>query len=93
MRDDGAPVRPGAGTPRPMSKASELAKQNGAQLADTIRASGQMLDRTNRPDRRLHPTHASEPQINPCNAGAIHRGHWKVVFRMAAIGRLLNVRS
>ncbi len=42
MRCDGAPVRPGAGTPRRMSKASWPPKQSGTQLADTIRASGQM---------------------------------------------------
>jgi hypothetical protein len=26
-----------------------------------------------RPDRRLHPTNASEHQISSCNVGAIHR--------------------
>lgn len=41
MRVDGEPVRPGAGTPRRLSRASEPAKQSGTQLTDTIRASGQ----------------------------------------------------
>ena len=33
-----------------------------------------MNDCINRPDTRLHPTSASEPQFAPCNAGAIHTG-------------------
>jgi hypothetical protein len=49
-------VRPGTGITRRMSKASKPALQNGTQFADTIRASGQTSDRTNRPDRRPHPT-------------------------------------
>ncbi|WP_264047944.1 SDR family oxidoreductase [Methylobacterium flocculans] len=33
-----------------------------------------MNDCINRPDTRLHPTNASEPQFVTCNAGAIHTG-------------------
>src|SRR5258705_13120834 len=55
-RCDGAPGRPGSGTPRLMSKASKPAKQSGTRFADTIRASGREKGRINRPDTRLHPT-------------------------------------
>ena len=33
-----------------------------------------MCDRINRPDTRLHPTETQKHRVNPCNAGAIHRG-------------------
>ena len=56
MRSDGAPVRPGAGIPRRMSRLSKPAKQSGTRFADTIRASGHEKGRINRPDTRLHPT-------------------------------------
>ena len=64
------------GHPAVMSKASKPAKQSGTWFADTIRASGLDNGRINRPDTRLHPTKPSEHQIVPCNAGAIHTGHW-----------------
>ena len=35
-----------------------------------------MNDCINRPDTRLHPTHASEAQFATCNAGAIHTGRF-----------------
>jgi hypothetical protein len=41
----------------------------------TIKASGH-VHRSNRPNTRLHPTTSPNHQINPCNAGAIHTGHW-----------------
>ena len=67
-RSDREPGHP-ADCPRHHSLQSRV----GTWLADTIRASGHVPDRTNRPDRRLLPTKTPKPQISPCNAGAIHR--------------------
>ena len=76
MRYDGEPVRLGMRTTRPMLRASQPDKQNGTLSVHTIKASGHM-HRSNRPNTRLHPTTTPKYQINPCNAGAIHTGHWK----------------
>jgi hypothetical protein len=58
-----------------MSRASQPDKQNGTLSVHTIKASGH-VHRTNRPNTRLHPTTTPNHQINPCNAGAIHTGHF-----------------
>ena len=58
-----------------MLRASQPDKQNGTLSVQTIKASGHM-HRSNRPNTRLHPTTTPNHQIKPCNAGAIHTGHW-----------------
>jgi hypothetical protein len=80
MRCDGEPVRLGMRTTRRMLRASQPDKQNGTLSVHTIKASGH-VHRSNRPNTRLHPTTTPNHQINPCNAGAIHTGHWHVVDR------------
>ena len=76
MRCDGVPVRLGMRTTRRMSRASKPGKQNGTLSVHTIKASGH-VHRSNRPNTRLHPTTTPNHQICPCNAGAIHTGHWE----------------
>jgi hypothetical protein len=46
----------------------------------------------NRPDRRLHPTNASEHQISSCNVGAIHRrpSHGHAVGQCVSLNRPLR---
>ena len=77
MRCDGEPVRLGMRTTRQMSRASKPDKQNGTSSVHTIKASGH-VHRSNRPNTRLHPTTTPNHQINPCNAGAIHTGHFGI---------------
>src|ERR1700734_3304761 len=84
MRYDGEPVRLGMRTTRPMLRASQPDKQNGTLSVHTIKASGH-VHRSNRPNTRLHPTKTPNHQINPCNAGAIHTGHWMDLDRMTAL--------
>ena len=85
MRGDGEPVRPGIGTPRPMSRTNQSAQQNGTRSAESIKASGHN-HRINRPDTRLHPTTTSTLRINPCNAGAIHTRHCSRHVRFSVVG-------
>src|SRR5262249_26999777 len=85
MRCDGKPVRPGTGTPHPMSKASEPDKQNGILFADSIRASSltrlhQQAGQKTAPDQSQHlnlPLATREPStedIGPA-AGKSAKGH------------------
>ncbi len=85
MRGDGEPVRPGIGTPRPMSRTNQSAQQNGTRSAESIKASGH-VHRANRPDTRLHPTTTPTLQITPCNAGAIHTRHCSRHVRFSVVG-------
>src|SRR3982750_1117829 len=56
MRSDGAPVRPGARTPRLMSKAFEACKAEWDQVRGHHQGQRSREGRINRPDTRLHPT-------------------------------------
>src|SRR5215510_8849349 len=82
MRCDGKPVRPGTGTPHPMSKASEPDKQNGILFADSIRASSpnrlhQQAGQKTAPDQSQHvnlPLATREPStedIEPSSQEAL----------------------
>ena len=78
MRSDGAPVRPGAGTPRLMSKASEACKAEW----DQARGHHQGQRSRERPHQqaghKTAPDQLSEHQIVACNAGAIHTRHYQL---------------
>lgn len=73
MRCDGEPVRLENEDPAECPGRYSH-KQIGTLSVHTVRASGH-VHRTNRPNIRLHPTTTPHPQINSCNAGAIHTGH------------------
>src|SRR5215510_1073033 len=81
MRCDGKPVRPGTGTPHPMSKASEPDKQNGILFADSIRASSltrlhQQAGQKTAPDQSQHlnlPLATREPSTED-----VEGAHWHV---------------
>jgi hypothetical protein len=75
MRSDGAPVRPGARTPRVMSEAFEACKAEW----DQARGHHQGQRSRERPHQqaghKTAPDQLSEHQIVACNAGAIHTRH------------------
>src|SRR3712207_7633646 len=63
------PVRPGTGTTRALSKASQLDKQNGTRFADPIRASSPIAAaRTGRTEDCTRPTRQTRKSPLQCGS-------------------------